>query len=382
MKSSLRSITAVLLPALAAALLGADRATTRDSTRDRHATMTTTAAADNDALTDGVHLASIYAEDRSLRRYAGQHLWNRDGADLGEIKDFIVHVPTGRLHYAVVSTGGVLGMGNRLRLVPVEALREDDDGAPHITVDILQSRWLQVPPVSDDDYVLDHFAISEAQRAQIGNWFGVDQREPQAGQPADAAATAGLMRASALRGKLVRAGDRDAGSIENILIDLPNRRAALLVDAEGDFTGTDADYIVPLARLQMDNPRQNPIPTKLTRADFATAAPSNFGFPRARPMAERRDATDPTLAPTGRPTATRNSAGVVQPPEAAVAAVRSALRDDPALAVEKVEVDAENGKVVLRGAVRNQVIKSKIENAARSTAPAGLIDSRLTVEDR
>src|SRR5688572_2170505 len=39
----------------------------------------------------GVYLASIDVGERSLARYAGERLLNHQGAELGTIKDFIVH---------------------------------------------------------------------------------------------------------------------------------------------------------------------------------------------------------------------------------------------------------------------------------------------------
>src|SRR5688500_3062264 len=78
-------------------------------------------------LTQGVFLPSLDVEDRSLRRYAGQRLLNTEGAELGTIKDFVVHPLSSQVRYLVVSSGGVLGgMGNSLRLVPFEVVRQRD----------------------------------------------------------------------------------------------------------------------------------------------------------------------------------------------------------------------------------------------------------------
>ncbi len=47
---------------------------------------------------------------------------NPQGEDLGEIKNLMVDLNTGRIIYAVLTFGGVLGMGEKLYAVPWEAL--------------------------------------------------------------------------------------------------------------------------------------------------------------------------------------------------------------------------------------------------------------------
>src|SRR5678815_1200617 len=59
-------------------------------------------------LAQGIYIAGIDVEDRSLRRYAGQKLYNSEGAELGTIKDFVVDPSSSGLRYLVVSSGGIL----------------------------------------------------------------------------------------------------------------------------------------------------------------------------------------------------------------------------------------------------------------------------------
>lgn len=55
----------------------------------------------------------------------GNDVYNRDGEDLGDIKEFMVDMATGRIAYAVLSFGGVLGLGDKLFAVPWAALALD-----------------------------------------------------------------------------------------------------------------------------------------------------------------------------------------------------------------------------------------------------------------
>lgn len=52
---------------------------------------------------------------------------NRAGETLGEIDEIMLDVPRGRIAYAVMSSGGVLGMGEKLFAIPWNALTLDTD---------------------------------------------------------------------------------------------------------------------------------------------------------------------------------------------------------------------------------------------------------------
>ena len=55
----------------------------------------------------------------------GDEVKNASGDDLGTIDHIMIDVPTGRVAYAVLSFGGLLGMGDKLFAVPWSALKLD-----------------------------------------------------------------------------------------------------------------------------------------------------------------------------------------------------------------------------------------------------------------
>lgn len=57
----------------------------------------------------------------------GDDVVNTKGEDLGNIKDIMIDVPTGRVAYAVLSSGGFLGIGDKLFAIPWSALTLDAD---------------------------------------------------------------------------------------------------------------------------------------------------------------------------------------------------------------------------------------------------------------
>lgn len=57
----------------------------------------------------------------------GTDVKNRDWEDLGEIDDLMIDVQNGCIGYAVVSFGGILGIGDKLFAIPWGAISIDAD---------------------------------------------------------------------------------------------------------------------------------------------------------------------------------------------------------------------------------------------------------------
>jgi sporulation protein YlmC with PRC-barrel domain len=55
----------------------------------------------------------------------GEDVYNAKGEDLGDVKEIMIDMRSGRIAYAVLSFGGVLGMGTKLFAVPWSALKLD-----------------------------------------------------------------------------------------------------------------------------------------------------------------------------------------------------------------------------------------------------------------
>jgi hypothetical protein len=55
----------------------------------------------------------------------GNNVVNLADEDLGKVKEIMIDVPSGRVAYAVLSSGGFLGLGDRLFAIPWSALTLD-----------------------------------------------------------------------------------------------------------------------------------------------------------------------------------------------------------------------------------------------------------------
>jgi hypothetical protein len=311
---------------------------------------------------------------------------NTEGAELGTIRDLIVHPPSSRVRYLVVSSGGVLrGIGNSLRLVPVEAVRHRTQDN-RLAVDILQSAWLQIPPISDENYVVDRFDISDAQHEAMVQRFGSTSRPRGAVSTAAPtqtaqAPTSGLVRGSVLCRKKVSVADQSIGEIENIIVDLERGTAAALFDSSGQFTSTKAKYLIPLNRLTFGTSPRDPFGLTLTRDDFDRAPIANFGSVETA-TAQARVVAEPALTPTGRTTSDPSLNAASDALTASARSVRRAIDADPLLVNERVQVTTENGKVVVSGSVRSEALRGNLDNTVRRALPAGTIENRVKVEHR
>ena len=80
----------------------------------------------------------------------GDKVLSTNGDDVGKIKDIMLDVRSGRVAYAVLSSGGFLGIGDKLLAIPWSALTLDTD-QKCFHVDI-SARRLKDEPGFDKDH--------------------------------------------------------------------------------------------------------------------------------------------------------------------------------------------------------------------------------------
>lgn len=79
----------------------------------------------------------------------GNDVYNLQDEDLGDVKEIMLDMRTGRVSYAVLSFGGFLGMGEKLFAVPWSALTLDTENK-RFTLDVEKNR-LETAPGFDQD---------------------------------------------------------------------------------------------------------------------------------------------------------------------------------------------------------------------------------------
>ena len=81
----------------------------------------------------------------------GDAVVNASGDKLGDIEDIMIDVPSGRVAYAVLARGGVMGVGAKLFAIPWDALTLDADRECFI-LDIDEERLANAPGFDKDHW--------------------------------------------------------------------------------------------------------------------------------------------------------------------------------------------------------------------------------------
>lgn len=262
-----------------------------------------------------VTVATDDSKEHTERKFNGQEVKGSDGKDLGNVHEFLVDPTSGKVEYAVISSGGIGGLGDKKRLVPLSALkRNGKDDEFNVALD--RAAWDEIPPFSDDSLKADQVTITDSERRQIEGHFasGSSRATMSAGTSTYTAAMTGhLLKASDLRGKDVKSGSQEIGSIENVILDLETGHAHALFDGKSSFLGSSQKYLVPLNRFTMAGKRE-PVTTMLTRADFENGSNVSSLSTGALPVssADTRNAGGTQLpdSPTPSTASTSTSAGV------------------------------------------------------------------------
>lgn len=87
----------------------------------------------------------------SASTLTGDKVRNSQNEDLGKIHEIMIDVEHGRIAYAVVSFGGVLGMGDKLFAIPWQALRVDRTNECMV-LDVPRERLEKAPGFPKDDW--------------------------------------------------------------------------------------------------------------------------------------------------------------------------------------------------------------------------------------
>ncbi|WEF33292.1 PRC-barrel domain-containing protein [Pseudoduganella chitinolytica] len=104
----------------------------------------------------------------------GEDVYNRQEEDLGDIKEIMIDMQSGQIAYAVLSFGGILGMGDKLFAVPWQALQLDTVNKRFI-LDVSKQR-LESAPGFDKDRWPD--MASAEFGSQIHGFYGTQQAMP------------------------------------------------------------------------------------------------------------------------------------------------------------------------------------------------------------
>jgi len=81
----------------------------------------------------------------------GNKVVNHLGEDIGKIEDLMIDTNKGRVDYAVLSFGGIMGIGDKLFAVPMERIRVDTEKECCV-FNVKKERLENAPGFDKDDW--------------------------------------------------------------------------------------------------------------------------------------------------------------------------------------------------------------------------------------
>jgi sporulation protein YlmC with PRC-barrel domain len=164
------------------------------------------------------------------------------GDRVGDINDLLIARHTGRVAYALVGSGGVLGIGERVVAVPFKALtwRENDRafGLP-----MSKEQLNDAPSIERDEWKM----LAEAPRAQASHHYFNIPQEP-ADRPDNSRRSSlsesewPLLRVTDIDGqKLMSSSGEELGKVDGLILDAVSARIAFAVVTFGGTLGFGAE---------------------------------------------------------------------------------------------------------------------------------------------
>lgn len=155
----------------------------------------------------------LAALDVRASKLIGKEVKDTKGEKIGEIKDMVVDVANSKVHYTVLSMGGVLGLGDKLLTFPVNAYKPGK-GGEDLVLNVDREKLKKAPGFSPNKWPDWN---EGTYRGSVDRFFF---KKDELQRTAEGAR---LTRASDVLGKGIR--DRagyDAGSIADLVVNLGN----------------------------------------------------------------------------------------------------------------------------------------------------------------
>lgn len=198
-------------------------------------------------------------DQHRVTKLLGMTLINEDGQELGKVMDFVIDLHAGGTSYAVVSSGGVLGLGMREVLVPAPAISIGTTTERTLAVNMRLERWKNAPQFKRKNLAA---LASPAEARRISQFYGLTENGLSAAASPESADEPGrsgqfstanhaLFLAHEMLGDSVIDKQRTKlGTLSDVLLDLNERKPTFAVLAASHSLGEAGTFAVPVSRLQ------------------------------------------------------------------------------------------------------------------------------------
>lgn len=192
----------------------------------------------------------------------GKRVENPDGIELGTVRNLILDTRTGRMKYVILGSGGFLGVGTKLKVVPPDVMSAATAKRETLAIGITRERWRQAPAFGTSQIA----ALAQPDRTrQIASFYdqaandvrfaGITTHRSSSANELTAtgaktgapASSADLIFASDLIGKRIinRDGEK-IGEVLDVLVSFDDRPGFAIVSSARMFRRGEQRYAIPL----------------------------------------------------------------------------------------------------------------------------------------
>jgi sporulation protein YlmC with PRC-barrel domain len=331
----------------------------------------------------------------------GTRVENRDGQELGILRDFILDMKTGRVRFAIVASGGFLGFHSRYKPVPPDLLSAATAKRNVLGIDLTKADWNGAPSFhlsgmaslsSTSTEQIDSFYEGIARSKDGPNEKMHNEREASRNNHSPGQ----LLLASDLVGRSVVNREREKfGEILDLLVGFNRESPAFAVVASGKlFRDREHDYLIRIPAFDVTETGRaivNANRTNFEQAKHFDERDWRTSRPGDNPVIFRYHdgSSDLPADNTGRNVHDRDGSALTPLDQsessedlAITRTIRRALMTSDLLSptAKNIKIITRSGQVTLRGVVIDDLERRQILGFVRRTAGVELVNDQLSVE--
>jgi sporulation protein YlmC with PRC-barrel domain len=214
-----------------------------------------------------VSLAAVRADTNivfqplKVNKLVGMKVEDRDGQEIGKMRDIVVDMQTGQIKFVILASGGFWGVGVKLKAVPPQIISAATSKRHTLAANIPGSNWDKAPAVKRSAII----SLAQPEQARTINKFYGQTEIAQTNRSGNLAATGyetnrqmqsgsqTFKLASELVGKkVVNRQQEKIGEVLDLLIGFNHQQPTLAIVSAGGFLhGHEQNYAIPLTALSL-----------------------------------------------------------------------------------------------------------------------------------
>lgn len=182
----------------------------------------------------------------------GLKVEDTDGQKIGSIRNLILDARTGELKYAVIASGGFLGVQSTLRLAPSQIMSAATTKRQTVAINTTKDEWLGAPVFKPSQLA----SLSEPHRTrQIANSFSASRSLSQTGakKPANTQPVTLKFASDFIGQHVVNPQQQRIGEVLDLLVNFGPPHPAFVIVSTGRFFRGGYRVLIPLSALRQNN---------------------------------------------------------------------------------------------------------------------------------